>query len=201
MFWPLAAYAGVTLVSAAFSLDPSVSLIDCKQLRRSSLIVPIAYRLLRGRRSLTAVDVIITVGARQRHARHHSVRDPALRQSRPAAAGHARHYMTYSGLLMLVVCAAAARIMFAHARSHLGGAGHAGAAGRARAHLHAATPGSAPACGVGLLFAAARLPAARAAAGRARRCSWRSRRRQLTDAALLRRSDLTRSAPTAIAWR
>ena len=32
MFWPLAAYAAATLVSAAFSVDPRTSLIDCKQL-------------------------------------------------------------------------------------------------------------------------------------------------------------------------
>src|SRR5207249_960766 len=29
-FWPLAAYAGITLVSAAFSLEPRVSFVDCK---------------------------------------------------------------------------------------------------------------------------------------------------------------------------
>ena len=63
MFWPLAAYAGATLVASLFSVDPS------DQLRRtasSSLlfaIVPITYRLFRGERSLTVVDVVITVGA------------------------------------------------------------------------------------------------------------------------------------------
>src|SRR5262245_5045843 len=31
-FWPLAAYAAATLVSAAFSSDPRTSLVDCKQL-------------------------------------------------------------------------------------------------------------------------------------------------------------------------
>src|SRR5262245_52977516 len=31
-FWPLLAYAGMTLVSAAFSLDPRTSFVDCKQL-------------------------------------------------------------------------------------------------------------------------------------------------------------------------
>src|ERR1035437_1617875 len=30
-FWPLLAYAGATLVSAAFSPEPRVSLIDCKR--------------------------------------------------------------------------------------------------------------------------------------------------------------------------
>ena len=45
MFWPLAAYAGATLVSALFSIDPRVSFIDCKQLLLFS-IVPIGYRLV-----------------------------------------------------------------------------------------------------------------------------------------------------------
>ena len=62
MFWPLAAYAGATLVAALFSVDPRVSFIDCKQLLLFS-IVPIAYRLLPGRRALTVVDIIITAGA------------------------------------------------------------------------------------------------------------------------------------------
>src|SRR3954451_3357655 len=62
MFWPLAAYGAATLVSAAFSIDPHVSLVDSKQLVLL-VIVPLVYRLLPGRRSLTAVDVVITVGA------------------------------------------------------------------------------------------------------------------------------------------
>ena len=62
MFWPLAAYAGATLVASLFSVDPGISFADCKQLLLFA-IVPIAYRLFRGERSLTAVDVVITVGA------------------------------------------------------------------------------------------------------------------------------------------
>lgn len=44
MFWPLAAYAGMTLVSTIFSIDPEVSIRDDKQLLLYA-IVPIAYRL------------------------------------------------------------------------------------------------------------------------------------------------------------
>ena len=62
MFWPLAAYAGATLVASVFSVDPRVSLVDSKQLVLL-IIVPLAYRLFRGRRALLAVDVIITIGA------------------------------------------------------------------------------------------------------------------------------------------
>ena len=62
MFWPLAAYAGATLVASFFSVDPEISFIDCKQLVLFA-IVPITYRLFRGERSLTVIDVVITVGA------------------------------------------------------------------------------------------------------------------------------------------
>ena len=49
-------------MSSAFSVDPQVSFADSKQLLLFA-IVPIAYRLLPGRRTLKAVDVMITAGA------------------------------------------------------------------------------------------------------------------------------------------
>jgi O-antigen ligase len=111
MFWPLAAYAGATLVSAAFSVDPRVSLIDCKQLLLFS-IVPIAYRLLPGRRALMVVDIIITVGAIS--AAYGLVQFGILKWDhlgqRPQ--GALGMYMTYSGQLMLIACTAAGRVLF-----------------------------------------------------------------------------------------
>jgi O-antigen ligase len=111
MFWPLLAYAGATLVASVFSLDPAVSLRDSKQLVLFA-IVPIAYRLLRGNRTLTAVDVIITAGAI--HAVYGIVQYGILNHDNLVrrVQGVASHYMTYSGVIMLVTCAAAARIMF-----------------------------------------------------------------------------------------
>src|SRR5712691_8159467 len=47
IFWPLAAYAAITVVSATFSPEPRISLVDCKQLVLF-LIVPLAYRFLDG---------------------------------------------------------------------------------------------------------------------------------------------------------
>ena len=112
MFWPLAAYAGATLVASAFSVDPRVSLVDSKQLVLL-VIVPLAYRLFRGNRALLAVDVIITVGAIS--ATFGIIQYLILSYDnlgrRPQ--GMLGLYMTYSGLLMLVTCAAVARIMFA----------------------------------------------------------------------------------------
>lgn len=111
MFWPLAAYAAATLVSAAFSVDPRVSFIDCKQLLLFS-IVPIAYRLLPGRRALTVVDIIITTGAISAAlglVQFGILKSDHLGQRPQGSLGM---YMTYSGQLMLIACTAAGRVLF-----------------------------------------------------------------------------------------
>ena len=114
MFWPLAAYGGATLVASLFSIDPRVSFWDSRQLLLF-LLVPIAYRLLRGARSLRAIDVIITIGAI--HAVYGIVQYALLSfDDTPLVSqriqGLLSHYMTYSGLIMLVACTAAARVLF-----------------------------------------------------------------------------------------
>jgi O-antigen ligase len=110
-FWPLLAYAGWTLVSAFFSVDPRTSFIDSKQLVLFA-IVPMAYRLLRGPRTLTAVDVIISVAALS--AAIGIVQFGILKwddlEQRPK--GSLGLYMTYSGQLMLVLCLVVARLLF-----------------------------------------------------------------------------------------
>jgi len=112
MFWPLAAYAGATLVASFFSVDPRVSFVDSKQLVLL-VIVPLVYRLFRGSRALLAVDVIITVGALSAifGIIQYLILSYDNLERRPQ--GMLGLYMTYSGLLMLVTCAAVARIMFA----------------------------------------------------------------------------------------
>ena len=50
MFWGLAAYGVATIFSALNSVDPTTSLIDCKQLVLF-LIVPVVYRFARGPRA------------------------------------------------------------------------------------------------------------------------------------------------------
>ena len=111
MFWPLAVYAGITLVAAYFSIAPDVSLWDSKQLLLF-VVVPLAYRLFRGGRSLTAVDVVITVGAL--HAAYGVIQYGVLNHDNleRRVQGLLGHYMTYSGVLMLVACSAVARLMF-----------------------------------------------------------------------------------------
>jgi O-antigen ligase len=110
-FWPLLAYAGITLVSAAFSLDPRSSVIDCKQLVLF-LIVPAVYRLVGGKQAHTLMTVVLTCaaisavfGVVQYGILHYD----HLNQRPQGTLGH---YMTYSGLLMIVIGLAVARMLF-----------------------------------------------------------------------------------------
>jgi O-antigen ligase len=110
-FYPLLAYAAWTLLSAAFSLDPRRSLADCKQLSLF-LIVPATYRLIRGSRATTMLTVIMSVGAAtaaygifQYGLLHYD-------QLNQRPQGTLGHYMTYSGLLMLVIGTALAKLLF-----------------------------------------------------------------------------------------
>lgn len=111
MFWPLAIYAGWTIFAAIVAIDREVSIRDTKQLVLFA-IIPIAYRLLPGRRSLTAVDVIITVGALEAIAGIFQYAILNFNHLGQRVQGSLTHYMTYSGVLMLVACTALARILF-----------------------------------------------------------------------------------------
>ncbi len=111
MFWPLALYAAATLVAAFLSIDPRVSLPDCKQLLLF-FIVPIAYRVAPGKRAVTVIDVLITVGAISAIvgvAQFGILKYDDLGRRPQGLLGM---YMTYSGQLMFVACLAAARILF-----------------------------------------------------------------------------------------
>jgi O-antigen ligase len=109
--WPLVAYGVLTLVSAAFSADRVWSLVDCKQLVLF-LMVPMVARLLRGRRAMTAIDVIMALGAAGALVGivEYAMLGYDNLDKRPR--GMLSHYMTYSGVLMLVTGTAAARLLF-----------------------------------------------------------------------------------------
>jgi putative inorganic carbon (hco3(-)) transporter len=110
-FLPLAMYAGTTLVSSAFSVDPAASFVDNKQLLLF-LIVPAVYEVARGRQAHLVIDVLVSVGAAS--AAYGIIQYGILQydslELRPD--GALTHYMTYSGVLMLALCAAVARLVF-----------------------------------------------------------------------------------------
>jgi O-antigen ligase len=110
-FIALLAYALLTLVASAFSVAPAESFIDSRQLLLF-LIVPAVYDLARGGRAATLADVVISVGAAS--AAFGIIQYGVLHYDnlgqRPQ--GTLTHYMTYSGVLMLVICTAAARLIF-----------------------------------------------------------------------------------------
>ena len=110
-FWPLLAYAAATLVSAAFSGNPRLSFIDAKQLVLF-LIVPAAWRLVSGQRVSRLLTLVMSVGAAsaalglfQWGLLHYD--QLGLRPQ-----GTLGHYMTYSGLLMLVLGIAISKLLF-----------------------------------------------------------------------------------------
>jgi O-antigen ligase len=110
-FWALAVYAMLTLVSAAFSPDPRTSFVDSKQLVLF-LIVPMVHQFARGRRAMTVIKVIVTVGALSATigiVQYGMLNYNNLGQRPQGALGH---YMTYSGLLLLVLAAAVAHLLF-----------------------------------------------------------------------------------------
>jgi O-antigen ligase len=111
MFWPLIVYAALTVVSAAFSPQPRISLVDCKQLVLF-LIVPMTYRLLTDRKAHTLITVVVSAGAAS--AVYGIFQFGILHYDTLGRRPHGTlgHYMTYSGLLMLVIGAALARVLF-----------------------------------------------------------------------------------------
>ncbi len=111
-FWPLLVYAGITLVSAALSPDPRASLGPSKQLVLF-LIVPAVYRFIGGRRGHTLLTVVLTcaaVSALFGIVQYGILHYDNLGQRPQGSLGH---WMTYSGLLMIVIAVAVARLLFA----------------------------------------------------------------------------------------
>jgi len=110
-FLPLLVYVGISLVATAFSIDRMQSLGATKQMLLY-LVVPATYSIASGRRAHTMWMVIITVGAISAiiGVIEYGVLNYDSLGQRPR--GTLGHYMTYSGLLMLVVCSVAARLLY-----------------------------------------------------------------------------------------
>jgi len=115
-FLPLTIYAALTLVSAAFSAKPLAGFIDSRQLLMF-LMVPIVARFARGPRASTTIDIIIAIGSAG--ALLGIIQFAMLGydnlNNRPD--GLLSIYMTFAGVLMLVTCAAVARLVFGRVRS------------------------------------------------------------------------------------
>jgi O-antigen ligase len=111
-FLPLLVYAALTLVSSAFSSRPVESFWDSRQLLLW-LMVPIVCRFVRGGgRTTTVLNVIIALGAAGALVGilQFAVFGYDSEQNRPV--GALSHYMTYSGVLMLVTGTAVASLVF-----------------------------------------------------------------------------------------
>jgi O-antigen ligase len=110
-FWPLLAYGGMTLVSAAFSSNRAMSFVDSKQLVLF-LLVPIAYRLLTNRRGSLMLTVVMSLGGASAAFGIFQYGLLHFDQLSQRPQGTLGHYMTYAGLLMLVIGVALAKILF-----------------------------------------------------------------------------------------
>lgn len=110
-FIPLLLYAIWTLVATVYSRDPGESLRANKELLLL-LVVPMTMTLLRGDRAARALDAIISVGPLVAliGVYQYALLDYGSLGQRPP--GTLSHYMTYSGVLMLLLCATAARLLF-----------------------------------------------------------------------------------------
>lgn len=110
-FLPLVLYGVWTLVATVFSRDPAVSLVSNKELLLY-LVVPMTMALLAGEWAPRTLDVLISVGAAVAiiGVYQYTLLNYDSLGRRPE--GTLSHYMTYSGVLMLLVCATAARLLF-----------------------------------------------------------------------------------------
>jgi O-antigen ligase len=109
-FLPLLAYAALSLVASAFSVNPAVSFLDCRELALY-LMVPVAYMSLRDlglvRRANNAI--LASAAASILYAFYHEIFQAAPEER---IRGFMGHYMTQAGLLAMVMALAMAMALF-----------------------------------------------------------------------------------------
>jgi O-antigen ligase len=110
-FLPLLLFAAWTLVSAAMSSQPRDSFIDSRQLLMF-LMVPVVARFALAERARQTIDIIIAIGAAGALVGIVQFAFFGYDDLRNRPVGPLSHWMTYSGVLMLVTCAAVARLVF-----------------------------------------------------------------------------------------
>jgi len=109
---PLLAYGGWMLVSAAASADPMHSFADTKELLLF-LMVPVVATFARGAFATRAIDIVIAVASAA--ALYGIVQYQFLGMDNldDRVVGPLSHWMTFSGVLMLITGAALARLLYA----------------------------------------------------------------------------------------
>jgi O-antigen ligase len=108
---PMMLYAGWTLLSAFLSLDPRTSIIDCKQLVLF-LIVPLTFEIVDEGSALPLTTIILAAGACSALVgigQYSILHYDNLGQRPRSTLGIS---LTFSGLMMLVLNVAVARVLF-----------------------------------------------------------------------------------------
>lgn len=108
-FWPLAAYAGLSLLAAFFSVNPEISLWDTRELLMF-LIVPLVYTGFSREEDLDRVNMAFLGSA----ALGLFIFIPFLLRRGPGArfSGFAGHYMTEAGMLLMFCMMAGSMVLF-----------------------------------------------------------------------------------------
>lgn len=108
---PLLAYAGWTLISAAASADPLGSLQDTRQLLLF-LMVPIVATFARGLWASRVIDIVIAAAAASAIYGIAQYNLFGYDHLGNRVVGPLSHWMTFSGVLMLITGAAIARLLY-----------------------------------------------------------------------------------------
>lgn len=113
-FWPLLVYAGLSLLASFFSVNPSISLKDSRELLLY-LIVPIAFIGLSQEKALKIATLALFLSALA--STLYSVLFYFLwAQPGERIQGFMGHYMTQAGLLLLFICLALSLFLFSRER-------------------------------------------------------------------------------------
>jgi O-antigen ligase len=114
-FWPLLAYAGLSLLACAFSVNPEMSFKDARELLLY-LIVPITMATVSvpKARDFTTISLLLSGFLSILYSLGYSI---FKAQPGERIQGFMGHYMTQAGLLLLFLCAALAIFFFSRDRT------------------------------------------------------------------------------------
>jgi len=116
-FWPLIVYALLSLISSFKSVNAEMSLIDSKDLLLF-LVVPIAYMGLREDKKLNQVNLALVASVWISII--YSLYSYFIAPQQPErVAGFMGHYMTYAGLLLLIISLALGFLFFSRNKLRL----------------------------------------------------------------------------------